>query len=69
LLEVARATYAEAINDLMQLTKDLSELHEYPSMTAIYTAHGFVFTIDREEWDLRPANNAFNAVVSFSCWS
>ena len=44
--------------------KQLSEELEYPSLTTVYTgAHGFVFSIDRAEWEAKPVPKGFIGIV------
>ena len=46
------------------MSKQLSEELEYPSLTTVYTgAHGFVFSIDRAEWEEKKAPKGFIGIV------
>lgn len=48
LLDVARETYKENVGDIMQLNREVSELHHLP-IALLYQESGFVFTLKKTD--------------------
>lgn len=57
LLEVARATYLENIQDLSTLLNSIKEEYQLPSLTLHYTNNGYVFQANREARNLQCDNS------------
>lgn len=67
LLDVARETYKENVNDIFQLSRTLSETHEL-SLAVVYQDGGFVFSLKKNDLDGELPKGFINVSMKKGKW-